>query len=104
MTKKDYDMITNETLRVVSFNVKRARGPMKQEELALRAGIARQTISNIENGKSVNLDSLIKIAVALGVDPADLFLSEKDKREVTYKFRLIVQKLFNSFMSDLSKQ
>lgn len=50
-----------------------ARRQWTQEELARRAGIGRNTISNAKNGKSgLKLSKLLKIANALGIDPREL--------------------------------
>src|SRR5207247_748281 len=49
-----------------------------QEELAATAGVHRSHISLIENAKrEVQLDTVEKLATALGVEPADLFRFEK---------------------------
>lgn len=48
---------------------------MSQEELEKASGISRQTISAIENGKSINVmsDTLISLARALDVKITDIF-------------------------------
>jgi transcriptional regulator with XRE-family HTH domain len=50
--------------------VRRLRGDMTQSELAKRAGVARHTVMRIENdqAKSVTLDTINRLAKALGVD------------------------------------
>ncbi|GAA3374762.1 helix-turn-helix domain-containing protein [Streptomyces racemochromogenes] len=61
--------------RQVGNTIRRARqdADVTQEELALRAGIDRQTLNRIEQGHaSPRLDSLILIADALGVPLARL--------------------------------
>lgn len=46
-------------------------------QLAALAGVSRSTISDAENGKhDITLSTLIKIAVALGVLPEDLYSYE----------------------------
>ena len=49
---------------------------MTQEELAVKSGVSRVTISGLESGKLVvtTTDTLIKIAVALGRKVSDIFL------------------------------
>lgn len=42
---------------------------MSQQELATRAGLSRNTVSNIENGKKYELGTLIVISDALEVPP-----------------------------------
>ena len=50
---------------------------MTQEELAKKSGISRQTIHALECGKSVSkVNTLMAIAVALGVTIDELFLGK----------------------------
>ncbi|MFH1176482.1 MAG: helix-turn-helix transcriptional regulator [Acidobacteriota bacterium] len=52
---------------------KRIAAGLSQEELGYRAGLHRTYISLVERGrKSPTVDSLGQIAVALGVEPAEL--------------------------------
>lgn len=48
---------------------------LSQEELCRASGVSRQTISDLENGKSVNTTTatLTKIADALGCNITDIF-------------------------------
>lgn len=48
---------------------------MSQEDLSLKSGISRQTISSLENtpGKNVSTKTLEKLAAALGVTVGELF-------------------------------
>lgn len=51
----------------------RLRGGISQEELADRAGLDRTYISGVERGlRNLSLSTLCRIALALGVDPAEL--------------------------------
>lgn len=51
----------------------RARTYLSQEELAFRSGIHRTQISQLELGRRLpRLDTVIKLAGALGVDPRTL--------------------------------
>lgn len=49
---------------------------MTQEELAEKSGISRATISSLENGssKTTTVNTLIKLAAALGVAVSEIFL------------------------------
>lgn len=48
------------------------------ESLAVAAGLTREQLSNIKNGKAVpKLTSIEKLCTALEVDPNDLLLNEK---------------------------
>lgn len=51
---------------------------MSQEDLSLKSGISRQTISSLENtpGKNVSTKTLEKLAAALGVTVGELFFAE----------------------------
>lgn len=51
---------------------------MSQEELEKASGISRQTISSIENGKSVSVMSgtLVALARALGTTVDEIFFDE----------------------------
>lgn len=52
----------------------RAAQGLSQESLADEAGIHRTFVSQVERElKNVSLDSIRKLANALGVDPAELF-------------------------------
>jgi len=77
-------------LKIAGINIIRKRGQLSQEALADRAGVSRSTIVKIEAGKNISLKSLLKISKALGVEPGDLFLSDEDKADITYKFKLLV--------------
>ena len=64
-----------EALRV-NVIIGRARSRLSQTELAERAGVSRPTISRIERASGdVGIDVIQRIADALGVAVADLFIS-----------------------------
>lgn len=53
----------------------RVQNELSQQELASKAGIARSHYAMIENGaKSPNVETLWRIAYALGLQLSDLFL------------------------------
>ena len=70
-----------EALRV-NIIVGRARARISQEELAERAGLSRPTISRIERGTAgdVGVETVERIARALGVAVADLFIPASEDR------------------------
>lgn len=84
-----------DVFNAIGGNIIRLRtgGDMSQEQLAEQSGIGRSTIQSIERGEPCTLANLIKIADALGVNPADLFLTNKDRAEITYKTKLLCDKL-----------
>lgn len=51
----------------------RRRAGLSQEEAAVRASLHRTAVGQLERGeRCARLDTLIKLAGALGVDPSDL--------------------------------
>jgi len=60
----------------VNVIVGRAKARLSQEELARRSKVGRPTISRIERGaENVGIDVVQRIADALGLSVADLFVS-----------------------------
>jgi len=80
-------------LRIVGDNVRRLRGKMSQSELAKKAGVSRSTVQKAEKGISIEFDHILQIARALKVHPTDLFLTDDDRKEITYKTKLIMDRL-----------
>ena len=72
-----------EWLKEVGFNIIRLRGAMSQGELADKAGLSRSTIQAAEAGQPVMTENLVKIAIALGKSPADLFMTREDAEQVS---------------------
>jgi DNA-binding XRE family transcriptional regulator len=64
----------------MAINIKERREELKmtQEELAIKSGISRQTISSLENGKydNVLMSTLAAIAAALGITVEDFFCNQ----------------------------
>jgi transcriptional regulator with XRE-family HTH domain len=81
-------------LTIIAVNIKRLRGAMSEEELADRARVARGTVRRPREGKSISLLNLIKIAEVLDVSPADLFITDIDRGELTYKHKLLMDMIF----------
>lgn len=68
----------NEILAVLAQNIKyhRSRLALTQEELAKMADINRSYLAGIERGqRNTSIKTVEKIAIALGVTPADLLKS-----------------------------
>lgn len=58
-----------------AVRLKRVELDMKQEELAFKAEMARSFLSGIERGTvKASIDSVLKLANALGCRPSDLWL------------------------------
>jgi transcriptional regulator with XRE-family HTH domain len=64
----------------MAINIKERREELKmtQEELAIKSGISRQTISSLKNGKydNVLMSTLAAIAAALGITVEDFFCNQ----------------------------
>lgn len=59
--------------KAVGEKIRRARGDRKQAAVASQVGLTRSSITNIELGRQkVLLHTFVDIALALGVNPADL--------------------------------
>lgn len=54
----------------------RERAGLSQSEIARRAGISRQAYRKLEDGTSIpSMDTLVKLAEALGISPRKFFAS-----------------------------
>jgi len=84
-----------EYFRIIGDNIRRLRteSGMSQKELAKKAKVGNSAIQATEAGKEISLTNLIKIAKALGVEPPDLFITDKDREEITYKHKLLMEKI-----------
>ncbi len=59
--------------------------PLSQQELSNKAGISRRSITNLENGEDVQLSTLIKVLMALGLDSnLDLLIPDPTERPSYY--------------------
>ena len=75
-------MTQNELREILSRNIKfyRKRLFFTQEKLAEKTGLSTQTINDIEGCRTwVSDKSLIKIAEALHISPADLLIEQNEK-------------------------
>ena len=69
---------------------------MTQKEIAQKAGLTRGTINAIENGQPCTLATLIKIADGLGISAANLFITDDQRKEVSFQHILLMEKLKES--------
>lgn len=90
MRKIEPDDRLNNWFSIIGLNISRLRGRMDQKALAVKAGVGRNAIMAIERGKPISLINLIKIAEALGVLPADLFITDVERGEITYKHKMLM--------------
>lgn len=57
----------------------RTKQNMTQEDLSRKSGVSRATVSGLENGKIkvTTTETLLKLAVALGVEVSELIFTKK---------------------------
>ncbi len=74
----------NENLRhILGTNVRRLRRAhgMSKVDFCMTAGISRPILDKMERGEAnAQLDTLCKVAAALGVEPSDLLRSRPPRR------------------------
>lgn len=73
-----------ELYRLVGAEIRRRRERMgkTQDELAIRVGLSRASVANLEAGRqAVPLHHLVEVAAALGVSAADLLPKEPVLRD-----------------------
>lgn len=84
------------TYKVIGGNIFRRRGKMTQEELSKLADVSLGTIQAVESGLAISLENLIKVATALGCKPQDLFITDEDRKEITYAHVMLMNKITES--------
>lgn len=60
----------------IKILVAMAKQGLNQTQLAEKAGMSRGNLSTIVNGKRCKIESVVRIATALGVDYSDLLEKE----------------------------
>ena len=83
----------NTVFRDISRNLVRLRLPMSQVTLAQKAGVSRSTLHKVETGEGCSLEVLVWLADALGVDPADLFITQEQARALNYMTLKLLERL-----------
>ena len=81
--KKDY----KEYIRDLGQKIKtyRIMNEMSQQDLEDKTGVSKRSISRLEQGESVQLDTLFKILLALGLgDNIELLVPDQTKRPSYY--------------------
>ena len=63
-------------VKLTRLRAARERRALTQGELAVKAGVSRQTVVKIERGIEPRPPTIRKLARALGVEPADLMEPE----------------------------
>jgi DNA-binding Xre family transcriptional regulator len=59
-------------VQLPSLQTCRVRKAMRQDELASASGVSLRTVSRLETGGRAGMDTVKRLATALGVNPADL--------------------------------
>jgi transcriptional regulator with XRE-family HTH domain len=85
--KTEYLNYTN----VISQNIRKLRGEMTQAEFAKKAGVSPATIHRIESRKNFQAFSLLKIAIAFGVFPYELCLTEEERNRLHLRTDVLVE-------------
>ncbi len=93
---KDREAKLAEVYAAIARNVTRLRGAMTQEELARKAGVGRSTVNAVEQGEGCSLANLVKLADALGVAPADLFITADQEKSLNAMTIKLLEKLTES--------
>lgn len=88
-------------LNTVGELIKNTRSTtMDQKELAIRVGIGRNTVSSMENGKSVNAESLFLVLEHLNlIDAIQQVIDQQlnNTRKLSRKSRSPISELDNDF-------
>jgi transcriptional regulator with XRE-family HTH domain len=79
--------------RVISDNVRKIRAGMNLDEFAKKAGVSTSTIHRIESCKNFQADSLLRIAIAFGVFPHELCLTEEERKRQHPQTDVLVESL-----------
>ncbi|MGV3526552.1 MAG: helix-turn-helix domain-containing protein [Candidatus Sericytochromatia bacterium] len=80
MKKKDEQMTSFSLKKVVAqlLRIGRLKENLTQSQLAEKAGLSQSDLSDVENGRSMDLDKIYKITVALDIRLSELILSAEN--------------------------
>lgn len=101
MRNIDYNNRLKEIAELIGENLAKARGGMKKTDLQKKSGVHPNTIRAIEKGKSFNFQTIVKLADALGISLSDLFISDSERKDVSYKHILLINQLVESAKQEL---
>lgn len=74
-----------------------------QEQLSKESGLSLRTIQRIENGSNISMDSLKVLAKALGVEPNELLIQEKQQPTTPIEAVMTVFREFANFSGRASR-
>jgi transcriptional regulator with XRE-family HTH domain len=93
--------------RVISDNVRKIRGGLTREEFAGKAGLSASTVHRIESCKNFQADSLLRIAVAFGIFPYELCLTDEERKRLHLRTDVLVESfkevIKNEIIAELKK-
>jgi len=91
-----------EVYRTIGDNILRKRGKtgMTQKQFAKFSGVSLSTIRAAENGFGCSLEKLIKIAEAFGCSAGDFFITDAERKEVTYQHIMLMDMMKKSFTGE----
>jgi len=75
----------------VGIYVRRLRGEMSESDFAQKTGVSRTTVQRIEAGENFEIDSLLKIANALKINPFLLLMSEEERLNFDARFQAMMK-------------
>lgn len=76
---------------VISQNIRKLRGSISQTEFSRKAGVSTATVHRIESRKNFQADSLLRIAIAYGVFPYELCLTEEERNRLHLRTDVLVE-------------
>lgn len=76
---------------VISNNIRKLRGEMTQADFAKKAGVSAATVHRIESRKNFQAFNLLKIAVAYGVFPYELCLTDEERQRLHLRTDVLVE-------------
>lgn len=76
---------------VIASNIRKLRGDMTQVEFAKKAGVSAATVHRIESRKNFQAFSLLKIAVAFGVFPYEMCLTDEERNRLHLRTDVLVE-------------
>jgi len=82
-----YKLSNKEYLQIIGKRIKlyRVYSGISQKELEEKSGISIRTLSRLESGKSIQLESFIKVLVALDLsENIELIIPDESKRPSMY--------------------
>lgn len=91
------DPIKKDTLslymNIISRNVRKLRGILTQADFAKKVGVSRTSIHRIESRMNFKVDSLLRIALACGIPPHELCMTEEERQRLQFRTDILIASL-----------